>query len=170
MRWSRPRHFACGFIVAAECTQLNANANSTNRADIDMDQNDRNITRALGEPVAFALLQWPALLVVVLWDGAEGWRYALRCALLAWCLVMTIAAYTGGRGRGFGNAMLVMAVCVAGASWWHPSPWAWALVAPLPLMLLVAQRLRLRACLGVDEHDHERDHAHDPVAAAGDVA
>jgi hypothetical protein len=125
-----------------------------------------DLTRALGEPVAFALLQWPALLAVVLWDGAEGWRYALRYALLAWCLVMTIAAYTGGRGRGFGNAMLVMAVCVAGASWWHPSPWSWAWVAPLPLLLLVAQRLRLRRCLGVPESVHERD----PVAAAGDVA
>ena len=110
-----------------------------------MKTTDTELARALGEPVAFALLQWPALLVVVLWDGADGWRYALRCVLLAWCLAMTIAAYTGGRGRGFGNAMLVMAACVAAASWWHPSPWAWLWVAPLPLLMLVAQRLRLRA-------------------------
>lgn len=112
-----------------------------------MDQNDRNIHRALGEPVAFALLQWPALLVIVLWDDAEGWRFALRVALLVWCLAMTIAAYTGGRGRGFGNAMLVMAMCVAGATWWHPSAWAWAWVVPLPVLLLAAQRLRLRSLL-----------------------
>jgi hypothetical protein len=109
-----------------------------------MNATDNDITRALGEPVAFALLQWPALLVAVLWDGAEGWRLAARIALLVWCGVMALAAYTGGRSGGFGNTMLVMAVCVAGAAWWHPSVWSWAWVAPLPLLLLAAQRLGLR--------------------------
>ena len=101
--------------------------------------------RLLAEPTTFALLQWPALLVVLWLDGAAGWSLAARIALGLWLLAMAVAAYRGGRGVGFGNAMLLQNALVAAAWWSHPSPWVFACLAGLLLSMLVAQRLRLRA-------------------------
>lgn len=58
---------------------------------------------------------------------------------------MSVAAYRGGRGTGFGNTMLLQCGLVAAAWWSHPSRWVFACLAALALLMLVAQRLRLRA-------------------------
>ena len=103
------------------------------------------MTRTLTEPYTFALLQWPALLAVLTLDGPGlGW-IALRIALGLWLVAMLLAGYTGGRGAGFGNAMVLQCGLVAAAWWTHPSPWAYAWLAAIPLLMLTAQRLRLRA-------------------------
>ena len=102
------------------------------------------LNRALSEPCTFALLQWPALLAVLSIDEAGPLWLALRILIGVWLVAMLIAAYTGGRGMGFGNAMLLQSGLVAAAWWMHPSPWAFAWLAAIPLLMLTAQRLRLR--------------------------
>ena len=98
----------------------------------------------LAEPHTFALLQWPALIAMLAIDG-PGWPWlALRIVLGLWLAAMLLAAYSGGRGVGFGNAMLLQCALVAAAWWTHPSPWAYAWLAAIPLLMLTAQRLRLR--------------------------
>jgi hypothetical protein len=59
-------------------------------------------------------------------------------------LLMAAAAYAGGRGLGFGNAMTACSACVAAAWWLHPSVWVLAWAVPVLLLLLAAQRLRVR--------------------------
>lgn len=102
------------------------------------------IHRALSEPCTFALLQWPALVALLSIDEAGPLGLALRMALGLWLLAMLVAGYTGGRGAGFGNAMLLQCGLVAAAWVAHPSPWAFAWLAAIPLLMLVAQRLRLQ--------------------------
>jgi hypothetical protein len=106
---------------------------------------DRLPSRALAEPYTFALLQWPALLGLLAIDGAGAWWLAARIVLGLWLLAMLIAGYRGGRGAGFGNAMLLQCALVAAAWWSHPSPWVFACLAAIALLMLVAQRLRVRA-------------------------
>ena len=103
--------------------------------------------RAICEPCTFALLQWPALVGVLAIDDPGPLWLALRIALAAWLAAMLIAGYVGGRGTGFGNAMLLQCGLVAATWWTHPSPWAYAWLAAIPLLMLSAQRLRLRALL-----------------------
>lgn len=93
----------------------------------------------LSEPHTFALLQWPALIGLLALD-----LLAVRLVLGLWLAVMLFAAYRGGRGLGFGNAMLLQCCLVAAAWWSHPSAWAFAWLAPVPLLMLSAQKLRLR--------------------------
>ena len=102
------------------------------------------INRALSEPCTFALLQWPALVALLSMDEPGMLWLALRVLLGLWLLAMLIASYTGGRGAGFGNAMLLQCSLVAAAWWMHPSAWAYAWLAAIPLLMLTAQRLRLR--------------------------
>ena len=102
------------------------------------------INRVLSEPCTFALLQWPALLGVLALDAPGAVWLALRVVLGLWLLAMLLAGYMGGRGPGFGNAMLLQCALVAAAWWTHPSPWAYAWLAAIPLLMLTAQRLRLR--------------------------
>ena len=101
--------------------------------------------RALSEPYAFALLQWPALLGVLSLDGDGFVGLALRIALGVVVALAMIGAYGGGRGLGFGNAMLACSGCVAAAWWVWPTTWSLAWMALLALLLLAAQTLRLRA-------------------------
>ncbi|MGM9480210.1 hypothetical protein ACS5PN_03355 [Roseateles sp. NT4] len=102
------------------------------------------IHRALSEPCTFALLQWPALVgLLAITETGPLWL-ALRVLLGLWLTLMLIAAYAGGRGAGFGNAMLLQCGLVAAAWWMHPSAWAFAWLAAIPLLMLVAQRLRLQ--------------------------
>lgn len=98
------------------------------------------LERALAEPIAFALLQWPALLLALHDPAGQPLRFG---AGVVW-LAMSAAAYAGGRGLGFGNAMTACSACVAAAWWLHPSAWALAWGAPLLLLVLAAQRLRVR--------------------------
>lgn len=100
--------------------------------------------RALSEPCTFALLQWPALLALLSLDQPGPLGLALRILLGVWLAAMLIASYAGGRGAGFGNAMLLQGGLVAAAWVAHPSPWAFAWLAAIPLLMLVAQRLRLQ--------------------------
>ena len=102
------------------------------------------IHRALSEPCTFALLQWPALLAILSIDETGPLWLALRILIGLWLAAMLIASYTGGRGAGFGNAMLLQCGLVAAAWWMHPSAWAYAWLAAIPLLMLAAQRLRLR--------------------------
>lgn len=95
------------------------------------------------DPFAFALVQWPALIGVLALDG-DGVQPALRLALAAWLLVTVVAAYSARRGRGFGNVMLCLLACVAGAWWTHPSAWTLAWLAPLLVGLHAAQRALCR--------------------------
>jgi hypothetical protein len=104
--------------------------------------------RAMSEPCTFALLQWPALLALLTLDKPGPWWLALRILLGLWLLAMLVASYAGGRGAGFGNAMLLQCALVAAAWVTHPSPWAFAWLAAIPLLMLVAQRLRLQ-CLAL---------------------
>lgn len=101
--------------------------------------------RAISEPSTFALLQWPALVGALAIDDAGPLWVALRIALAVWLAAMLIAGYVGGRGAGFGNAMLLQSGLVAAAWLAHPSPWAYAWLTAIPLLMLSAQRLRLRA-------------------------
>lgn len=103
-----------------------------------------NCHRALSEPCSFALLQWPALVGLLAIDAPGMLWLALRIVLGLWLAAMLIASYAGGRGVGFGNAMLLQCGLVAAAWWMHPSAWAFAWLAAIPLLMLAAQRLRLR--------------------------
>lgn len=101
-------------------------------------------TRALSEPHAFALLQWPALVGLLALEGdGIGWL-ALRIALGVVVALAAIGAYGGGRGVGFGNAMLACSGCVAAAWWAWPGAWSLAWLAGLLLLMLAAQQLRLK--------------------------
>ena len=95
------------------------------------------------EPLAFALLQWPAVLAALALPD-EGWGLALRVAAGLWLLVTAIAAFQRGRGFAFGTLMALVAGAVAAAWWLYPEP---AAVTLLPLMLFglhAAQRARLQ--------------------------
>ncbi len=100
--------------------------------------------RALSEPCTFALLQWPALMGLLSIDAPGLPGLILRVLLGLWLLAMLVAGYTGGRGAGFGNAMLLQCGLVAAAWVAHPSAWAFAWLAAIPLLMLTAQHLRLR--------------------------
>ena len=91
------------------------------------------------EPFAFALLQWPALVGVLSLDGS-GWLQVLRVTLGVWLAITVLVAYSGRRGVGFGNTMLLLLGCVAGAWWSHPGAWMLAWLAPLLVGLNAAQR------------------------------
>ena len=100
--------------------------------------------RALSEPCTFALLQWPALVGLLAIAQPDMPWLVLRILLGLWLVAMLVASYAGGRGAGFGNAMLLQCGLVAAAWWMHPSAWAFAWLAAIPLLMLVAQRLRLQ--------------------------
>jgi hypothetical protein len=101
------------------------------------------LQRALSEPFAFALLQWPLVLAVLAIDGGDdGWWIALRIACAVLLAPALLAAYS--RGFGFGNTMLAAAGCIAGAWSAWPSGWAVVWLVLLALLMLAAQNLRLR--------------------------
>lgn len=101
------------------------------------------LLRRLAEPYAFALLLWPAVVALMLSRPAEPWTAYARAALWLWLGAMQLAAYTGGRGAGFGNAVALMSGTVAVACATFPSPWALACLPVLMLTLYAAQRLRI---------------------------
>ena len=102
---------------------------------------DRAQEHALTEPYAFAALLWPAVVGICLLAGDDT-MHLLRYGLYAWLGIIHLAAYSGGRGPGFGNVMLLTSVCVALACVTHPSPWILAWLPPLLIGLLAAQRAR----------------------------
>jgi hypothetical protein len=102
------------------------------------------VSRMLAEPFAFALLQWPPLLALLHFSGDGGGWLALRFAAVALLALALLGAYGGGRGLGFGNAMLAAAGCVAAAWWAWPTGWAALGLVLLGLVMLSAQQLRLR--------------------------
>lgn len=110
------------------------------------------LSTLLAEPFAFALLQWPLLLSLLHFGGEDGWALLLRIAAGTLLALALLGAYGGGRGAGFGNAMLAAAGCVAGAWWAWPTAWAVAWLVLLGLLLLAAQHLRLQRFL----HGKER--------------
>lgn len=99
------------------------------------------LARALAEPYAFALLTWPAVIALMAAPDWPGWA---PVALWAWLAAMQLAAYTGGRGAGFGNVMLFTSGIVALACHSHPSPWTLAALPALLIGLHAAQRARLK--------------------------
>jgi len=108
------------------------------------------------EPFAFALVQWPALIGVLAFDDT-GWLLAARIALGAWLALTVLAAYSGRRGVAFGNTMLLLLACVAGAWWAYPGAWVLAWLAPLLIGLHAAQRTRLRPTQAADSGASARD-------------
>ncbi len=87
------------------------------------------------------MLLWPAVIGICLLDGVA--RYQFMCyGLYAWLGIIHVAAYTGGRGLGFGNVMLFTSACVALACQTHPSLWTLAWLPVLLIGLLAAQRAR----------------------------
>lgn len=100
---------------------------------------DAGLAKALGEPYAFALLTWPAVIALM---AAPDWPEWTRIALWVGLAAMQLAAYAGGRGAGFGNAMWFTSGIVALACHSHPSPWALAWLPALLIGLHAAQRVR----------------------------
>ncbi|MDP2833039.1 MAG: hypothetical protein Q8Q28_07060 [Pseudomonadota bacterium] len=96
---------------------------------------------AFAEPYAFALLTWPAVIALM---AAPDWPEWTRIALWVWLAAMQLAAYTGGRGAGFGNVMLFTSGIVALAVHGHPSPWSLAALPALFTALHAAQLARLK--------------------------
>lgn len=100
------------------------------------------VERALTEPVAFACLLWPAVVGLFLLHGQAEYQL-LRYGLYVWLAIFHLAAYSGGRGYGFGNAMLFTSGCVALACLTHPTPWTLIWLPVLLVGLVAAQRVRL---------------------------
>lgn len=99
-----------------------------------------DLTKALAEPYAYALLTWPALLgLFAPWP--EEWATWVRVGLGVWLAAMHLAAY--GRGVGFGNVMVFLSAVVALAAYGHPSPWTLAWLPVLLIGLHAGQRARL---------------------------
>jgi len=100
---------------------------------------DAGLATALAEPYAFALLTWPVVIALM---AAPDWPEWTRIALWVGLATMQLAAYTGGRGAGFGNVMLFTSGIVALACHSHLSPWALAWLPALLIGLHAAQRVR----------------------------
>lgn len=98
--------------------------------------------QALAEPYAFAVVTWPAVAGLMA-PMPEAWSIGIHSTLGLWLAAMHLAAYSRGRGAGFGNAMLFNSGVVAVACWGHPSPWMLALLPVLLIGLNAAQRARL---------------------------
>lgn len=107
-----------------------------------IENSSQDVVQTLAEPYAFALLTWPAV-IVLLTPLAEAWPEWLRIALLVWLGAMQLAAYGGGRGFGFGNAMLLTSGMVALACVGFPSAWTLLCLPALLIALHAAQRIRL---------------------------
>jgi hypothetical protein len=97
----------------------------------------------LAEPYAFAMLTWPAAIALAT-RLAEGWPDWTRTVLIVWLAAMHCAAYAGGRGLGFGNAVLLMSGIVVLACTSFPSPWTLAWLPALLVALHAAQ------CIGLE--------------------
>jgi hypothetical protein len=100
--------------------------------------------RLLAEPYAFALITWPAVLGLMV-AMPDEWSGPVRIVLWIWLGAMHLAAYGGGRGAGFGNAVLLMSGIVAAACATYPSQWTVAWLPALLIILYTAQRLRIHA-------------------------
>lgn len=100
--------------------------------------------RRLGDPYAFAVLQWPAVVAFMETPG-EGWWLALKFALGLWVCLLSLAAIFGRRGAGptFGFAVTLCAALVAAFWASQPGPWMYLWLALLPIGLYAAQRARL---------------------------
>ena len=101
---------------------------------------DAGLAKALGEPYAFALITWPAVVGLMAAPGWPDWAYI---SLVVWLAAMQLAAYTGGRGAGFGNVMLFTSGIVALACHDYSSPWLLAWLPVLFIGLFAAQQARL---------------------------
>lgn len=100
--------------------------------------------RRLGDPISFAVLQWPAVIGLFALP-AVGWWWLLQATLVVWLLLSVFSAYLG-RYRAtpqFGSALLVSNLCIAAACWSHPSPWACLWVFAAVMLLYTAQRALL---------------------------
>jgi hypothetical protein len=96
----------------------------------------------LAEPYAFAMLIWPAVIALAT-PLSDGWADWMRYTTMGWLVAMQLAAYTGRRGIGFGNAVLLMSGIVALACASFPSPWTLAWLPALLVTLHAAQ------CIGL---------------------
>lgn len=100
--------------------------------------------RRLGDPYAFAFLQWPAVVAIMeMPDG--GWGLALKIGLGLWVGLLSLAATFGRRGAGptFGLAISLCAALVAAFWASHPGPWMYLWLALLLIGFYAAQRARL---------------------------
>jgi hypothetical protein len=105
---------------------------------------DRRDARRLGDPYAFAVLQWPAVVGALELPDA-GWWVALKFALCLWVGLLALAATFGRRGAGpaFGLATSLCAALVAAFWASHPGAWMYLWLALLPIGFYAAQRARL---------------------------
>lgn len=102
---------------------------------------DAGLARALAEPYAFALITWPAVVGLMAVPDWPGWA---TISLGVWLAAMQLAAYSGGRGAGFGNVMLFTSGIVALAVHHTPSHWMLAALPALFIALHAAQMVRLK--------------------------
>ena len=102
-----------------------------------------DLDKRLAEPYAFALLTWPAVLGLQA-ELPEPWAAPFRVALWLWLAAFQLAAYGGGRGAGFGTAVLLMSGLLAAAAATFPSPWTLAWLPALLTAMHAAQRTRIR--------------------------
>lgn len=103
-----------------------------------------SLTRRLGDPYSFALLQWPAVLGLFELPGGF-WGTAGKAALGLLLLLLTLSAFFG-RYRAtpqFGTANLLCCTAVAAFWWAHPDPWQFLWLALLAVGFFAMQRALL---------------------------
>lgn len=108
----------------------------------------REINRRLGDPYAFALLQWPCVVLLLELPGGLWWA-ALKVVLATWLAVSTLAAFFG-RYRGAPRFGLCLVLCLGlVALFWtaHPGAWQFLWLLGLPIAFFAAQRALLAELL-----------------------
>jgi hypothetical protein len=107
-------------------------------------EHDRRRARRLGDPYAFAVLQWPAV-VGAMETPDVGWWLGLKIALGLSVGLLALAATFGRRGAGpaFGLATSLCAALVPAFWARHPGPWMYLWLTLLPIGFYAAQRARL---------------------------
>jgi len=97
-------------------------------------------TRRLAETYTFALLQWPALFLLLELDNS-GWQQWLQYALGLWIALIALAAYGGRREDRviFANAMSIE-LAVLWLVWWtFPGYWCWLWIGIAAALFYTAQ-------------------------------
>ncbi len=106
-------------------------------------------TRRIGDSFAVAILQWPAVVGAIAFDG-PGWELALRIVLATWAVLLSLGMILGRRNSGrWGLAMTLCAGLAAGL--WLAVPSGWSAVWFVALIITFHAALRAR----MDETDDE---------------
>lgn len=117
-----------------------------------MNEDLATVNRRLGDPFAFALLQWPCVVLLLELPEGAGWT-VLRVGLALWLAATALAAFSGRGaaaardGPRFGLWMLIC-LGLVGLGWAaRPGPWLYACLVALPFAFYAAQRAALAGFL-----------------------